>query len=310
MAIFPSDADILSPIDDHIFKTLLTHPHAKPVLIDVLSATMDRNVTDATVRNNELPVSDDNEKGERFDVNCIIDGHDQADVEMHGSHIEEPDDGHTNFLNKCTYYLTDLHSSQPSKGKKYYELARTYQITFCNYTIYPNRADYITRASMRTADGMQITDQINFILIELSKLNEIVKKPVSQLTPLEMWSIFFKFAPDVKRRDAVNRVIAEKEELRMASTLLMEISQDEHQRAKYRSRRMYETDMTSNLLTAEERGEKRGLVLGEKRGLILGEERGKLSQSRAIAQLMKANNEPCEKIMQYTGLSLADVENA
>jgi type II secretory pathway component PulF len=40
----------------------------------------------------------------------------------------------------------------------------------------------------------------------------------------------------------------------MAGTLLMEISQDEHERARNRSRRMYETDVISNLLTAEARG--------------------------------------------------------
>ena len=100
MMILPPDADILSPVDDHIFKTLMTHPEAKPVLIDVLSSSMNRNVTDAAVRNNELPISDDNEKGERFDVNCIIDHKDQADVEMHGSHIQEVDDSHTGFINK------------------------------------------------------------------------------------------------------------------------------------------------------------------------------------------------------------------
>lgn len=282
--------DILSPVDDHIFKTLLTHPEAKPILIDVLSSSMNRNVTDAVVRNNELPITDENEKGERLDVNCIIDNKDQADVEMHGTHIEEIDGGHTNFINKYMYYLTDLHSSQPSKGKKYYELARTYQITFCNYTIYPHRANYITRASMRTEEGTQVTDQINFILIELSKLDKILKKPVNKLTPLEMWSIFFKFAPDTKHRSIINRIIAEKEELRMASALLIEISQDEHQRAKNRSRRMYETDMTSNLLTAETRGE--------------------MKKALEIAKTLKTLGDPIEKIITATGLTQAEIEGA
>jgi len=288
--ILPPDMDILSPVDDHIFKTLLTHPEAKPILIDVLSSSMNRNVTDAVVRNNELPITDENEKGERLDVNCIIDNKDQADVEMHGTHIEEIDGGHTNFINKYMYYLTDLHSSQPSKGKKYYELARTYQITFCNYTIYPHRANYITRASMRTEEGTQVTDQINFILIELSKLDKILKKPVNKLTPLEMWSIFFKFAPDTKHRSIINRIIAEKEELRMASALLIEISQDEHQRAKNRSRRMYETDMTSNLLTAETRGE--------------------MKKALEIAKTLKTLGDPIEKIITATGLTQAEIEGA
>jgi len=294
MIILPLDIDILSPVDDHIFKTLMTHPDAKPVLIDVLSVSMDKPVIDAIIRNNELPVSDNDEKGERLDVNCTIDGGDQVDVEMHGSHIEEIDDGHTNFLNKYIYYLTDLHSSQKSKGVKYHELARTYQITFCNYTIYPQRTDYITRASMRTPDGKQITDQINFILVELSKLDEILKKPIDKLTPLEMWSIFFKFAPDIKRRDIVNRVIAEKETIAVAGALLMEISKDERERARYRSRRMFETDQASNILTAEARGEARGSNL----------------KAFEIARNMKSENEPYDKIVRFTGLSIAEVEKA
>ena len=45
----------------------------------------------------------------------------------------------------------------------------------------------------------------------------------------------------------------------MASTLLQEISKDERERAIMRSRRMAETDRVSNLLTAEARGEARGI---------------------------------------------------
>ena len=39
----------------------------------------------------------------------------------------------------------------------------------------------------------------------------------------------------------------------MAATLLQEISQDEHEKARIRSRRMYEMDMYSNLHTSIER---------------------------------------------------------
>jgi len=48
----------------------------------------------------------------------------------------------------------------------------------------------------------------------------------------------------------------------MAASLLREISKDERERAVARSRRMYETDMISNLLTAEERGEIKGEAKG------------------------------------------------
>ena len=220
MIILPHDIDILSPIDDHIFKTLMMHPDAKPALISIISASIDRPVIDAEVRNNELPISDDSEKGERLDVNCTIEGGDQVDVEMHGSRSEEVDDVHTNFFNKYVYYLTDLHSSQKSKGIPYYKLVRTYQVTFCNYEIYPNRTDFITRATLRSADGFEVSNQINFILFELSKLEELLKKSPCELSSLEQWCIFLRFAADTKRRDVVNKVIAERSEIAVAGTKL------------------------------------------------------------------------------------------
>jgi len=80
----------------------------------------------------------------------------------------------------------------------------------------------------------------------------------------------------------------------MAGSLFMEISKDEQERAHYRSRRMFETDQISNILTAEERGEKRG----------------KNEMALKVAQAMKAKNEPFEKIVEYTGLNLTQVEEA
>jgi predicted transposase/invertase (TIGR01784 family) len=162
------------------------------------------------------------------------------------------------FLNKYIYYLADLHSSQKSKGIKYNELVRTYQVTFCSHPVFQRRQDFVHRFSLRTADGQQLSDQINMVIIELSKLNDALKKPVEELTSFEKWSIFFKFAPDPIQRSLINDIIKEKEEISMAAALLQEISRDEQERARLRSRRMYETDMTSNLLTAEARGEKKG----------------------------------------------------
>jgi len=48
-----------------------------------------------------------------------------------------------------------------------------------------------------------------------------------------------------------------KEALGVASEILMSISKDDHERAKFRSRRKYETDLFSNIATAEARGEKK-----------------------------------------------------
>ena len=118
MANLPMNADILPPSDDRIFKTLLTHPDAKQVLIDVVSTVIERKITDVQVRNIEMPVMDTEEKAERFDVNCTVDSGDQVDVEMHSCRQDEIGSEHSSFIKKYVYFLSDLHSSQKSKGVK------------------------------------------------------------------------------------------------------------------------------------------------------------------------------------------------
>jgi len=65
----------------------------------------------------------------------------------------------------------------------------------------------------------------------------------------------------------------------MAATLLREISKDEHERARLRSRRMYETDRISDLLTAEERGEIRA---NEKWQAVVADKDAKLFEKEII----------------------------
>lgn len=85
-----------------------------------------------------------------------------------------------------------------------------------------------------------------------------MRKSVNDMTDLEKWAVFFQYAGEPTYREAVNKVIASKEELQMAGELLMSISQDERERAVFRSRRMYQPDLQSDLATAEDRGERRG----------------------------------------------------
>ncbi|MDR3165692.1 MAG: Rpn family recombination-promoting nuclease/putative transposase [Synergistaceae bacterium] len=304
MGLLPMDITLLPPSDDRIFKLLLTSPEGKPALIDLISATLRRSVTDVVVRNNELPNKDANEKAERLDVNCRLDDGTQADLEMQASRIQEDADSkHKNIKGKSIYYLCDLHSSQPSKGlRRYDKLAQTYQVTFCSYTVFPNLPDYVNSFSMRhDTNNELLSDAIHVIYVELSKLGEIIKKSIADMTDLEKWALFLQYANIPEYREIVNKVIQSKEALQMAGSLLMSVSKDEREQAVYRSRRMYQTDMQSNIATAEDRGEERGIQIGEQRG----EQR----KAFAMARNMIAEGEPIEKITRYTGLTREEAEN-
>ena len=271
MGLLPMGADILPPSDDRVFKLILTPLDAKPVLIDLVSSIIKRPVLDVEVRNNDIPPSDTEEKAERLDVNCRIDDGSQIDLEMQASRIQEDSDGrYQNLKGKSIYYLCDLHSSQPSRGvRRYDRLSRTYQVTFCSYTVFPNRSDYVNSFSLRhDEDNELLSDAIQVVYVELSKLQEIMKKSVDDMTDLEKWAVFFQFASEPNHRETVNKVIASKEVLQMAGNRLMNISQDERERAVFRSRRMFQTDMQSDLATAEDRGERRGRAEGRAEGVL------------------------------------------
>lgn len=287
MPILPINEELLPPSDDYIFKAILTHPDAKPSLMDLISAVIGRTVVDVQIRNNELPAGDVDEKNERLDLNCIIDDKSQIDVEMQGSRIEGLDGGHTSFINKTVYYLTDLHSSQKSKGVRYADFVRTYQITFSTHNVF-SWPEYFTEASLRTHSGVQITDQVNMVIIELNKLGDVLKKPVGDMTPLEMWAAFLGYAADPRQRKLINEVLERKEAIGMAATVLAAISKDEHERAKFLSRRKFETDMASNLLTVEARG--------------------RFNEKIEIARGMKLEGMPAETIARLTKLPVSEVD--
>ena len=286
MGLLPMDLDILPPSDDRVFKLILTSPDSKPVLKDLISALIGKKVVDVDVRGNEIATGDTEEKAERLDVNCKIDDGTQIDLEMQASHIEEESDGgHQNLKGKGIYYLCDLHSSQPSKGvRRYDKLSKTYQVTFCSYTVFSKRKEYVNTFSLRhDADNELLSDAIRVIYVELSKLQDIMKKSVKDMSNLDKWALFLQYAGNPNYRESLNEVIDSKEELQMAGNLLMSISKDENERAVFRSRRMYQTDLESNLATAEDRGEKKG--------------------RREVAKNMLAVDMPINQITLLTGLT-------
>ena len=76
----------------------------------------------------------------------------------------------------------------------------------------------------------------------------------------------------------------------MESSVLREISKDEHERAKYLSRKKYEMEMVSNLLTAEGRGKTTAYnelkpVIAEKDATIVKQSAEIAKQSAEIAEL-------------------------
>jgi len=305
------DADILPPSDDRIFKLLMISPEAKPGLIKLIAGIIGRPVTDVTVHSGELPIGATEEKAERLDVNCKIDDGSQINLEMQASRIKEDASGeHKNLKGKSIYYLCDLHSSQPSKGQRRYDrLARSYQITFCSYTVFAHRKEYINSYSMRhDSDNELLHDAIRMVFIELSKLDDIIRKPVAKMTDLEKFALFFEYASSQDYREKVNKIIESEEVLQVAGNLLMNISQNERERALFRSRRKYQTDYESDMATSKDIGFAEGIAEGEIKGEIKGEKKAhtdKVEGAKYFISIGLTNSQ----ISKGTGLTENEIED-
>jgi predicted transposase/invertase (TIGR01784 family) len=282
--------ELLPPSEDGVFKTLLTHPDAKPVLRDIISSILEIPVMEVEVKNTELPISDIGEKRERLDVNCTIDGGLQADVEMQTEPMQGDSTagGHANLKGRAIYYLCDLHASQEGWGLGYNKLMRSYQITFCGYTVFPRREKFISRFSFRDEKGEELLDTVGIAFIELSKLGAAMEKPVEEMTSAEMWGIFFGHGNEPEYRGLLNKMISAKGEIKMASELLMNISKDEIERAHYRSRKMFRMDMEHD--RAVNRAE------------------GRIEKSQEIARNLLRMGVSADTVENATGLTRAEIE--
>ena len=309
MGLLPHDMEILPPSDDRIFKLLLTSPDSKPVLVDLIRAVIRRDVVNAEVRNNELPPEDVHEKAERLDVNCRLADGTQVDLEMQANAIEEDpgeDEGdeqrHLNLKGKSVYYLCDLHSSQSAR---YDRLARSYQVTFCSYTVFPQRPGYCNSFSLRhDEDNGLLCDAIHIIFCRTEQASEDIEQICGGYDgPRKMGDIFpvcgFRTQPGEGKRSHSVKGGAE-----MAGEMLMSISKDERECAVFRSRRMYQTDLMSNLATAEDRGLRRGVEIGKREGRREGTHDAMI----IFARRLLAQNHSVEEIMDYTELSREEIE--
>jgi predicted transposase/invertase (TIGR01784 family) len=133
--------------------------------------------------------------------------------------------------------------------------------------------------------GISLNGRSHIITIELSKLEQIARKPVAEMTKLERWAVFFRYSSDKDKRELVNEIIKVEEGIAMAGQVLLSISKDEIERARLTSEYKFAVDLQSKMVDAEREG-------------IARVARNLIGMGMSFDQITKA-----------TGLTKAEVEN-
>ena len=243
------DDDPLDIRMDNVFKAVFTKdtPESIGALSQLVSALIGRDVTIVSILTNEPPIENIRDRQIRYDIKCKTENSELVNVEMClNPDVFEPV--------RLEFYTSRLFGGQDIKGSdsNYRDLKMTYQIAIlANLKFFSDDAFYHTFTYYDTVRGVSLNGRTQIITLELSKLAEIVEKPIDKMTVSERWAVFFEYLTDQSKRDKINSIVESEEGIAVAGQVLMTVSKDEIERARLESEYKYQVDMQSKLVTAK-----------------------------------------------------------
>lgn len=240
--------DLFDPKVDFSFKKMFTESseESKKALIDFLNSVMDlkdeKLIKDLTRLNTTVVTESPTEKQSVLDVWIRMESGEEAIIEMQ---LENSDD----FIKRTEYIISKTFSAQQIKGKLYSDLKKVVVISIMNFSLFngeQRQYKYYSKFRFKDVeDGLELSEHLELHYFELVKLDNLLKKSKEQLTPKEMWAIFFKYAPDKNQRELIEYIRGKEEGIKMAAKVLEKISKDEQERIKYQEHLIWMADQYS-----------------------------------------------------------------
>ncbi|MCL2042657.1 MAG: Rpn family recombination-promoting nuclease/putative transposase [Treponema sp.] len=246
------DEDPLDIRMDNVFKAVFARetPESTKALSQLISALIGRNVTIVSILANEPPVENIRDRQIRYDINCKAEDGELVDVEIClNPDVFEPV--------RQEFYTAKLFCGQDIKGsdRNYKDLKQTYQIAIlANMKFFADDTYYHSFKYYDPIRGVSLDGKTQIITLELAKLENVVEKPITEMTISERWAVFIEYLTDKDKRSTINEILQQEEGIAMANQVLMTISRDEHERARLLSEYKYQVDMQSKLVTAKREG--------------------------------------------------------
>ncbi|HAH63320.1 MAG TPA: hypothetical protein DCL73_14630 [Treponema sp.] len=289
---------------DVVFKSLFSKdtPESRGALCYLLSAVTGQKVENAVVVNGETTSDMLSQKVIRMDIKCRFCGGQLADIEMQKKDTGDVDEPRK----RMNYYNARLMSGQLESGESAGKIADCHQITFLDYREFDDEQYY---HHIRQYDQFLNVYDGGFRLhfFELTKLKQLMEKPVEELSDAEICAIFLKYEGVPEYTDKLEKIYKFQEGVRMAKTALNKMSRDIKEWAQQETRFRYETDYMLAQIHQKhetEKAVKKGLEEGLRQGLEQGREEGILD----TAKKMKDMNLPSDTIIKVTGLSPEQIE--
>lgn len=260
----PSPTALLNPCADPIFKILFTNESKESniALTCFLTDIIGKKVSNVVLQPNELSGETDTDKQSEFDINCKIEGK-IVNIEMQGLNKDN------HFGRRAEYHVAHIYNHYVTKGIEWNSAPQAFQISVLNFIFDESEQNCINHYLMKNQNGRPIAGMLNIIFMELPKI-EPLPDDISLLTPVQMWGKFFLYADKLDKRDFVEKLSEHNRGIKMAVTVLKNISQDEinwyHQTRYW----MHVSDEKTMINEAERRGRAEGKKEGKAEGVLEG----------------------------------------
>ena len=254
----PED-NLLAPYIDSTFKAIFTSDNEESncALTSLLTASLNREITEIDILHNEPPVSYIQEKQIRYDILCKLNNGELVNVEMQVIPALE-------IAERLEYYVSKLLINQPLKGNTYNKLAKVYQISFLiNGNIFPDSHAIHQFKYYDAKHNISLGGNAKIITAEASKLN---LNNIEKLNSLERWLMWFKYAKETRHREEINKIIEKDGWIEMATKVLVRHSYDDVERLAAEAEEKRVMDYYSDITSAKEQGLEQGLEQGRAEG--------------------------------------------
>ena len=288
--------------EDFTFKAVYGRDteESKRALIDLLNVILAGHgqapVKSLRLLDPYIPGQTKYSKGSILDILTETDCHVLINVEMQADDFRTYNDRDLLYAGKVlsTYAL--------QSGSDYDKMKKTVMITIMDTNRYCNGELTCPFSLMNDETHEEMSDKLKFIYVQLQAVDP--SKPVHELTPLETFASYIRYAGDESMADYVQQLLEHGREYLESS----EIAFDEVTRSDtmLSEKEKYYIKMSDIATITREKIED-ARAEGEVRGKAEGEKIGKAERNRAIALNMLARNMDISLISELTGLSEDEV---
>lgn len=249
-----NEGKLLNPRIDSTFKALFTQPtkESRAALKSFLEAATEHKIKNLSLSQTNAPVEFLGQHGVDYDILCEFDDNTHANIEMM-AFAQNYDYG-----KRAEYHVARLETTYLNRGKGWEKASTVYQITVLDFPYDKENKDVVSRYAMRTKDGRELTNQLNIVFIDLTKVKDLENSLVTT-TALEKWAMFLKDADNSQKSDIIKKLTKNEAGLMEARKSLANISADRDLWiAQYRAE-MREWDRISDLDGMRRKGLQQGI---------------------------------------------------